>query len=428
MLICVDARTIICFKQKGESIMRKIHKNIVVIDNYLRVLVVKENNKIRLPSCNVTIPAHFVCGEKHYAYVTDKQYSFKIINSSFIAINIALQSFAFEEDRQALLYFMFHIKDFEQDDITLESFDFVKALEKMDIQALSKISKSDLHNHTPFGGSRELIRELSGKEIPILDRHFKSIPEMNKWCDDNIKAPNDYQYRMYACFKQAEQDGIKVFAPNIATCAKKNFPSLDCFINFINELIQDFSDSMDIYPELALDRNKYSEDLKDLVIKLLDTGMFYSIDITGDEALGVQNFKEIYDIASSYGIIKKAHVGEFSHANAIFDAIKTLDLDAVHHGISAIEDERLMDYLVKHKISLTMCPSSNYFLSRVCSIANHPIKQLYHYGVGVSVCSDDILIFGSSVSNEYKILYENKVLNAFELNAIRLDGLNFYAK
>ena len=58
--------------------MRKIHKNIVVIDNYLRVLVVKENNTIRLPSCNVTIPAHFVCGEKHYAYVTDKQYSFKI--------------------------------------------------------------------------------------------------------------------------------------------------------------------------------------------------------------------------------------------------------------------------------------------------------------------------------------------------------------
>ena len=43
--------------------MRKIHKNIVVIDNYLRVLVVKENNTIRLPSCNVTIPAHFVCAD-----------------------------------------------------------------------------------------------------------------------------------------------------------------------------------------------------------------------------------------------------------------------------------------------------------------------------------------------------------------------------
>ena len=75
-----------------------------------------------------------------------------------------------------------------------------------------------------------------------------------------------------------------------------------------------------------------------------------------------------------------------------------------------------------------MCPSSNYFLSRVQSIANHPIKQLYRYGVDVSVCSDDILIFGSSVSNEYKLLYENEVLDAFELNAIRLDGLNFYAK
>lgn len=408
--------------------MRKFHKTIVTIDNYLRVLVVKEHNIIRLPSNETSIPTHFVYGEKYYSYVPYKQYSLQVINSHLITINIALQSFTFEEDRQALLYFISHIKSYEDDNTTLESFDFVRALEKLDIQALSKIPKSDLHNHTPLGGSRELIRELSGKEIPKLDRRFKSIPEMNKWCDDNIKAPNDYEYRMYACFKQAKQDGIKVFAPNIATCAKKNFPSLDYFIKFIYELIQEFSDSMAIYPELALDRNKYSEDLKDLVIKLLDTGMFYSLDITGDETLGVQNFKEIYNIASSYGIIKKAHVGEFSHANAIFDAIKTLELDAVHHGISAIEDENLMDYLVKNKISLTMCPSSNYFLSRVQSIGNHPIKQLYRYGIGVSICSDDILIFGSSISNEYKILYENNVLNAFELNAIRLDGLNSYAK
>lgn len=428
MLLLYKCKTIICFKLKGESIMRKIHKNIVVIDNYLRVLVVKEHNTIRLPSCNTTITTHFVYGEKHYSYVSYKQCSLKIIDSNFITINIALQNFTFKEDRQALLFFISHIRDFEDDDITLDSFDFVKALEELDIQALSKIPKSDLHNHTPLGGSRELIRELSGKEIPKLDRRFKSIPEMNKWCDDNIKAPNDYKYRMYACFKQAKQDGIKVFAPNIATCAKKNFPSLDSFIKFIYEIIEEFSDSMSIYPELALDRNKYSDDLKDLVVKLLDTGMFYSIDVTGDEDLGVQNFKEIYDIASSYGIIKKAHVGEFSHANAILDAIKTLDLDAVHHGISAIENGSLIEYLVKNKIPLTMCPSSNYFLSRVQSIGNHPIKQLYRYGIGVSVCSDDILIFGSSVSNEYKILYENNVLNAFELNAIRLDGLNFYAK
>lgn len=408
--------------------MRKFHKNIVTIDNYLRVLVVKEHNLIRLPSSDASIPTHFVYGEKYYSYVAYKQYSFKVMNSNFITINIALQKFTFEEDRQALLYFISHIKDFENDNTILESFAFIRALEERDIQALSKIPKSDLHNHTPLGGSRKLIRELSGKEIPKLDRRFMSIPEMNKWCDDNIKAPNDYQYRMYACFKQAKQDGIKVFAPNIATCAKKNFPSLDYFIKFIYELIQEFSNSMAIYPELALDRNKYTEDLKELVVRLLDTGMFYSIDITGDEALGVQNFKEIYNIASSYGIIKKAHVGEFSHANAIFDAIKTLGLDAVHHGLSAVENESLMDYLIENKIALTMCPSSNYFLSRVQSIGKHPIKQLYRYGIELSVCSDDILIFDSSVSNEYKILYENNVLNAFELNAIRLDGLNSYTK
>ena len=249
---------------------------------------------------------------------------------------------------------------------------------------------------------------------------------MNKWCDENVKQPNDYKTRVRASFLQAKRDGIKVFAPNIATCAKKNFQNVDDFVDYIRCLIAEFSEDMKIYPELAVDRNKYSDDLKDLVKKLLDTGLFYSIDLTGDENLGVNNFREIYSMAKSYGIICKAHVGEFVDAKHIIEAIQTLNLDCVQHGISAISDNHVMEYLLRNNIPLTICPSSNYYLSRVSSIAKHPIRELYRFGINVSICSDDIAIFDSSVSNEYLTLFNNKVLNEYELNEIRIYGLNFY--
>lgn len=403
-------------------------RNIISLDNYLRIQVIQQNSRLFLPKLNISAQTRFVFEGEEYTYVEYEKNNFQIENSYFLSIDVALKELSSKKDRDALLYFIKHIKEIKCNQDILDGFDFIEALKKGDLNALSHIPKSDLHNHTPLGGSRTVLKELSGKHVPKLNYRFKTIPEMNKWCDDNIKSPNDYCNRVRACFIQAQRDGIKVFAPNIATCAKKNFNSLNNFFHFIYELIDEFSDSMAIYPELALDRNKYSDDLEDLVIQFLNTGLFYSIDLTGDESLGVENFKKIYSIAEEYGMIKKAHVGEFSNADVMYDAIINLNLDTVQHGITAIENKELMKYLIDNKISLTICPSSNYFLSRIESISKHPLRDLYHSGIQLSVCSDDILVFDSSVSNEYKILYENGVLNAFELNCIRMDGLNFYMK
>lgn len=82
-----------------------------------------------------------------------------------------------------------------------------------------------------------------------------------------------------------------------------------------------------------------------------------------------------------------------------------------------------MNWLADHNIQLNICPTSNVMLNRVENLKAHPIRRLYDYGVKVTINSDDILIFGQSVSNEYLSLYENGVFNAHELNKIRKNGL-----
>ena len=355
-----------------------------------------------------------------------------IDSSEWILFGDAKERIGDENQRKLLSYFWEHLEEIVTDNRIIESYHFIIALQNNDIEGIRKISKSDLHNHIPFGGSRLIIDELTGYNVPMLDHRFKDILEMNEWCDKNIKGKlnvsNEYKTRVIAAYLQAQYDGIKVFAPNFALCARKNFASYEDLLRFINLMNEIFSSTMQIFPELCLDRNKYIINNFGIINELLQSGVFYSVDVTGDEKLGIDMFKENYHVAKELGIIRKAHVGEFSDSGFVEKAIDTLDLNCLQHGLSITQDGILMQKVRGKNITLTICPTSNLMLSRVKSYRDHPIKKLFHFGIDVTICSDDILIFDSNVSNEYLQLYKSNVLTAFELNKIRIIGLNYYKK
>ncbi len=303
---------------------------------------------------------------------------------------------------------------------------FIEALRDKDRRKIAKVPKSDLHNHVPYGGSRVFLGAIEGRTIPKCDHKFHNIPEMNAWCNNNIKVKNDYQLRVIASYIQARQDGIEVFAPNFAFCAQKEFDSFIEYIDFIKRLGDMFGEYMYIYPELCLDRNKRSEEMEEITKKFLDTGVFKSIDLVGDEFIGVDSFVGCYKIAKEYGIIRKAHVGEFADSSYVIDAINKLDLNCIQHGITLAEDEDAIHTVKEENIALTICPSSNLMLSRVRSMEEHPIVKLYRHGLNISIGSDDALIFDSSVTNEYLRLTETS-LTLDEINSMRINGLSYYS-
>jgi len=54
---------------------------------------------------------------------------------------------------------------------------------------------------------------------------------------------------------------------------------------------------------------------------------------------------------------------------------------------------------------------------------DHPI-MLYENVVRVTINTDDLLLFDSSIENEYLQLYNAQTLSAEQLNDIRKNGLN----
>jgi adenosine deaminase len=63
-------------------------------------------------------------------------------------------------------------------------------------------------------------------------------------------------------------------------------------------------------------------------------------------------------------------------------------------------------------------------LGRVDRLETHPIRTLFDAGVRVTVNTDDVLVFGNGVSEEFLSRYQAKVFNADELDTIRREGLS----
>ena len=119
----------------------------------------------------------------------------------------------------------------------------------------------------------------------------------------------------------------------------------------------------------------------------------------------------------------KAHLGESGNAELIRQAVEVLEIDEVQHGISAAQSPEIMNWLSRNNIRLNVCPTSNVMLGHVESLAHHPIKTLVDHGVHVTINTDDLMIFGQSVSEEYLNLYSAGVLSAEVLDQIRETSL-----
>ncbi|MCR5557246.1 MAG: adenosine deaminase [Butyrivibrio sp.] len=307
---------------------------------------------------------------------------------------------------------------------------FVEALKSENLDQIRSFPKADLHNHFVLGGSREFIKEKTGYEIVPILKPLTSMSEMDAWSGKYIgnrfNSPEGRKLLIEATFAQAKEDAVTILEIGEDVWGLGEF-----FSNDIEELISAFQEAnekialeVELRLQIGLSRHCPIDYLMDCLSHFWGHKEFYSIDLYGDElAQPIENFIPIYEKAAENGLILKAHVGEWGTAKDIVTAIETLHLNEVQHGIAAVQDDSVVDYLAENKIRLNITPSSNVLLGRVSDMSMHPIAQLYRRGVDVTINSDDVLIFDSDVSKEYLRLYQSGCLTAEELDDIRLNGL-----
>jgi adenosine deaminase len=85
----------------------------------------------------------------------------------------------------------------------------------------------------------------------------------------------------------------------------------------------------------------------------------------------------------------------------IREAIETLPVQRIGHGVRAIEDKALVDELAARAITLEVCPGSNIATGIYESRQTHPLLALRAAGVRVTLNSDDPPYFATTVGREY---------------------------
>ena len=305
---------------------------------------------------------------------------------------------------------------------------FYEGLIEANIDKLIAVPKSDIHNHSGKGCRIIWLEAKINRKLSKPDERFNGLEGMQEWFAENIKpycsGKEGLALRWEGAFAEAKRNNIKRLSMNFDVEVIKLVGGMDIFVKMIEGLHQEYCPETVFEPEITYisvcDVVKEAE----CIDQYISTGFFKSIDVCGGEDVRpIEDFLPLYRKAEHYHLIKRMHVGETGTADGVKRAVETLGLDEVHHGIHAFESKEVMAYLVKNNIQLNVCPSSNVMLGYAKDYKNHPIKTLYENGVKVTINTDDLLIFDSSIENEYLLLFRSGALSAEQLDDIRLFGL-----
>jgi len=156
-------------------------------------------------------------------------------------------------------------------------------------------------------------------------------------------------------------------------------------------------------------RNDYHGAMRAVVDGIADCDNITGVDLHGLETMPTEAWTaRVWRRMRDAGKITKAHAGEFRGADSVREAIVRLGVTRIQHGTRAIEDAEVVALARERGVTFDMCPISNVRLCVVRSIREHPIRAFMQAGVRCTVSTDDPLVFGNSLTDEYAALADEK--------------------
>lgn len=310
----------------------------------------------------------------------------------------------------------------------IESEIFKEGLKEEDLVKISKVSKGDVHSHCGLGMRFSTFNEWAGGHVNRPPNKINGLQGLDDYIFNEtikyISNKEDIVFLIEETVKEAIKDGVKVLETSIDCHDLMNFTAKDEFFKRVLYIRNKYTKHIDFRPEIGMPKDITNKNLDKLLIPCIDSGIFKSIDLYGDETKDdFKRFKDYYKYAKSKGLKLKVHAGEFHDYNNVKKAIEILEVDEIQHGIGSVSSEYVMGLIKERNIRLNICPSSNYILGAVRHMANHPSRKLFDKGILFTINTDDLLVFNSGVSEEYLYLYKLGLFNEDELNEIRKNSL-----
>src|SRR5256714_4344970 len=164
--------------------------------------------------------------------------------------------------------------------------------------------------------------------------------------------------------------------------------------------------------------------MKELDALLAHREHFIALDLAGDEAnfpalLFVDHFRKGRDAGWRITV----HAGEAGGPQSVWGAIQLLGAERIGHGVRALEDPKLADYLAEKQVPIEANLTSNVHTNTVADLDSHPLRDMLARGLVCSINTDDPGVSGIDLRHEYEVAAPAAGLTREQIHQAQINAL-----
>jgi len=297
------------------------------------------------------------------------------------------------------------------------------------IQALPK-TETHLHleGALPYD---ELLRTLAPERYPA-DPEFRRASHRYPTFPDFERTLLEHALPWYTSAERYHEAARVIFAghvrENVRYVETSFHLAVSQFINVPGREILDAIRSaappgLEVRVFAGLLRDAYAGPLREVIDTLEDWEHLAGVDLHGFERMPTEPWSaRVWERIRRAGKVTKCHAGEFDGPGRVREAIVTLGVTRVQHGVRAVEDPQVVRLAAERGVTFDVCPISNVRLRVVPDMASHPLRSLMRAGINCTVSTDDPLCFANTVCGEYEALAAEAGFTRAELAQVARNG------
>lgn len=302
------------------------------------------------------------------------------------------------------------------------------------------IPKTELHLHIEGSFEPELMFEIATRNnIELAYDSIESLKKAYKF--NNLQEFLDIYYTGAQVLIH-EQDFFDLTWAYLTKVHSQNVVHVEVFfdpqthtdrgidfevvITGIRKALEKAKDELNISYRLIMSYLRHLSEEE--AFKTLESSLPYKdwIDGVGLDSSELGNppskFVNVFKASSEHGFKLVAHAGEEGPSDYIWEALDLLNIVRIDHGNRCLDDEKLIERLLKDNIALTLCPLSNLELKVIQKVEDHPVAKMLDRGILATIHSDDPAYFGGYMNENYFETAKALNLNNDQLMQLAVNG------
>jgi adenosine deaminase len=148
-----------------------------------------------------------------------------------------------------------------------------------------------------------------------------------------------------------------------------------------------------------------------------------AFDLAGGEAgYSAAAHAAAFAYARRHNLACTCHAGEGDGSRSVYDAVHSCGANRLGHATRLIEDPELTQYVNDRRIGLEICLTSNVQTHAAKSYESHPLRRYFNAGMNVSLNTDNRLMSGTTLTDEYVHAAKELDFTFDELCTLALNG------